>query len=155
MPGYNASRAEFAVSLTLNNWALSGLTAGDAAKVTQFHWGGGAVATIKYLTRWVRPTTAGATPTVITAGKDDDDSNAPNCEAVSAWTTEPIIPAAGVGDLYRTAWNAHGGLGFIVLPFRKEWRIVNGVGTAQLYCRNEVGADANASSYGLGWTEND
>lgn len=157
MPGYNGSRAEFTPSLTADNWTLSGLTAGDACKITQFHWGGGQVATVKYLSRWVRPTTAGVgAGTAITAGVDDPSANAALMAINSAYaTTPPVIPAAGVGDLYRTDWNAHGGLGFIVLPFRKEWRIVNAVLTGEFSCRNEVGVDANGSSYGVGWTEND
>lgn len=155
MPGFNASQAQFTPSTTVDNWTLSGLTGGDNCKITQFHWGGGQVATIKYITRWVRPTTAGVgSGTAITHGSDDPGFNTPLFQANSVYaTTPPVIPAAGVGDLYRTDWNAHGGLGYIVLPLNKEWKVINGLLTGEFSCRNEAGVDANGSSYGLGWFE--
>ncbi|MFQ5741988.1 MAG: hypothetical protein ACE5HV_00185 [Acidobacteriota bacterium] len=154
MPGYSGNVDAFTPSLTDDNYTLEGDTSGDLAKVRMVNWGGELVASTAYRTRWVRPTTAGVGAG--TAGSVEAHNPrfaAPLTSFFTTYaTTQPVLPATP-DALFLTAWNAHGGLGILVLPPGMEWEVAFGLLTASLSCRNLVGVDANGSTYGIGWEE--
>ncbi len=153
MPAFSAAQALGTPSLTVVNWTLEAEAGGDRGAVRQVSWGGEVTASAAMNTRWVRPTTAGAgAGTDIVEGVMNPGHATPLLASFSAYaTTPPVIPAANVGNLYQTSWNAHGGIGILVLPPGTLWEIINGVLTGSISCRNAVGT--SASSYAVVWEE--
>jgi hypothetical protein len=150
MPGYSASRAAFTPSAT-QNLVLDADTAGDFGKVTKVTWGGELIASTAARTRWVRPTTAGATPAALVLGLSHP-SNTPRC-SVNTYTTAPVIPAAP-SALLGISWNKHGGGGiWSATQADEEWVVVNGVATGQLACVQDVDLTATSMSTSLHWKE--
>ena len=157
MPTFSAGPGStFTPSLTLDNWTLDAATAGEMARVVSIGFGGRLTTSTGYSTRWTRPTTAGATPVNFTASAYSPNFPTPTVTCVDTWTTEPVL-AVGTGaaaeNLHYQAWNAHGGLGYIVLPLANPWWIIGGLLRGQVSCRNMSGVDADGSSYSVVWEE--
>ncbi len=154
MPGFAGHIAAFTPATNDDNWTLEAEDAGDVAHVRSVSWGGELTASTAYRTRWVRPTTAGVGAG--TAGSVEAVNPGYATPLVAFFTTyattQPVLPSTP-DALYLTSWNAHGGLGILVLPPGQEWDIINGLLTASVSCRNDVGVDANGSSYGVSWNE--
>ena len=152
MVSFSGMRAAFTPSTSADNWTLHADAGGDLAKVRYVTWGGELTASTAYRTRFVRPTTGGSTPTAGATEGANPRFATPNSAFVTGWTTQPTLPSTP-DALFLTSWNAHGGLGILVLPPGSEWEVINGLLQAQLSCRNDVGTDANGSSYGVSWEE--
>ena len=152
MPSFSGMRAAFTPSTSNDNWTLNADAAGDLARVRFVTWGGELTASTAYRTRFVRPTSAGTTPSAGATESANPRFSTPSVGFVTGWSAQPTIPATP-DALYLTSWNAHGGLGVLVLPPGSEWEVINGLLQGQLSCRNDVGADANGSSYGVSWEE--
>ena len=153
MPTFDGSNGAFTPATTQDNYTLEADTAGDVLTVIGIGWGGRLTTSTGYRTRWTRPTTAGAsTFTALTKASHDPAYDTP-LGRVGTFATAPLLATDPAANLYAQDWNAHGGGGYIILPQDKEWKIVNGLLTAQLSCRNVAGVDANGSSYHLTWSE--
>lgn len=154
MPGavYTAGRSGITPVVTSDNWTLQADAAGEMGAIVGLSAGGEATASTAMRTRVVRPTTAGVTPTNGTPGVGHPNAQAAKLAFATGWTTQPVIPADGVGELFVQSWNAHGG-GYIwkATPGVDEIILINGLLTGQISCRNPVGT--GVSSYGLSWTE--
>lgn len=148
---YTGGRSGITPATANDNWTLNADAAGEIARVSEFGWGGEATASAAMRTRVVRPTTAGATATAGTAGVKTPNAPTAQIQFVTAWTTQPVIPADGVGELFVTSWNNHGGVVRWLAAPGEEIMIVNGVLTGQLSCRNAVGT--GVSSYWTHWEE--
>lgn len=154
MPEFNGGVLSITPNTSNDNWTLSAVsTAHMMAKIYQFSWGGQLTTSAAYATRWVRPTAAGTTGTVITLGYGQPFYTAAGAGLCSTWTTQPVIPAAGVGNLFAQSWNAQGGNGVIVHPLDKEWWIQADTLIGQMSCRNTAGTDASGSTYYVSWKE--
>lgn len=152
MPGFTGNQAAHTPSTSTDNYTLDADAAGDNARIRWIGWGGERTSSTAYRTRWVRPTTA-ATSTFTAIGTEVQNPGFGTALCrFGTFATAAVIPAAP-DALYTTSWNAHGGLGMIVLPQGMEWIIINGLLQGQLSCRNDVGTDASGSSYSLGWEE--
>ena len=151
MPAYTSYQASFTPSVSQDNYTLEANDAGDKALVKWVSWGGRLTVSTSYQTRWVRPTTAGSSTFTALATENANPRYSPLCR-VGTFATAPSLPSAP-DALHLQDWNAHGGVGLIVLPLGAEWEIINGLLTNQLSCRNGVGTDANGSSYGISWEE--
>jgi hypothetical protein len=153
MPTFDGGNGAFTPSTTQDNWTLEADTAGDTAKVISIGWGGRLTTSTGYRTRWSRPTVAGSGAfTALTKASHDPRYDTPLCR-IGTFATPPGLATDPAGNLHSQDWNAHGGLGYVVLPLAKEWLLVSGVLTGQLSCRNVAGVDANGSSYSFTWDE--
>lgn len=152
MPGFSGNNGAFTPSTTQDSWTLDADTAGDVAKVISIGWGGRLTTSTGYRTRWVRPTTAGAGVFTALANEALDPHYATPLNRIGTFATVPVLPT-DPDNLHAQDWNAHGGLGYIVMPLSKEWMLVNGLLAGQISCRNVAGTDANGSSYGVTWDE--
>ena len=161
MPTFSAMRSSFTPavwSLSSNpNWALDASVSlnGLFGKIVMINWGGSGTTSTGYLTRWVRPTTAGTgarTAITIAASQPNYATNGLLPLSVYA-TSQPIVPAVSVGDLWSQAWNVQGGVGVIVLPLANPWWISGGILQGAIECQNVSGVDAALSSYGVEWEE--
>lgn len=152
MPEFNGGVFAITPNTANDNWTYSSGTH-TFGKVYMFSWGGQLTTSAGYSTRWVRPTAAGQTATAITLGYGQPNFVTAGGSLASGWTTQPTIPAAGVGNLFGQSWNAQGGNGVIVLPLDKEWWVQGDVLQGQLSCRNGTGTDASGSSYYVSWKE--
>lgn len=152
MPAFAVSQGAHTPSTTQDNYTLEADTAGDVMKVVSIGWGGRLTTSTGYRTRWVRPTTGGSG--IFTALGTESHSPGYNTPLGRAGTyaTAPTLPA-DPDALHGQDWNAHGGLGYVVLPLATPWWIINGLLTNQLSCRNIAGVDANGSSYSAVWEE--
>lgn len=154
MPKFAGNQGGHTPATNQDNWTLDADTAGEIALVTEIGWGGRLTSSTAYRTRWVRPSTAGAsTFTAVGAIQKKGPSLAPAAGLrFGTFATAPVLPT-DPANLHAQDWNAHGGIGYIVLPLGAPWYVVNGVEQGQLSCRNVVGTDAAGSSYGVGWEE--
>ena len=134
-----------------DNWTLFADTAGDIGRVKEFGWGGEVNTGTIMRTRVVRPTTAGATITAGTPGSSDVRALTARLAVATGWTTQPVIPADGTGELYVTSWNAFGGVIRWLAAPEDQMYLTNGLLTAQISCRNAVGTAL--SSYNVNWDE--
>lgn len=159
MPTFSGNRSSFTPATwslsSAPNWCLEAVGTGVFGKVIMIGWGGSATTSTGYLTRWVRPTTAGTGgKTAITIGYSQPNYATAAFTNTSAYaTSSPIVPAVGVGDLWAQAWNAQGGVGVIVMPLANPWWLATGVLVGSLECQNVTGTDAALSSYSLEWEE--
>lgn len=153
MPGavYSGGRSGITPVTTTDNWTLEANAAGEIGMVGEFNWGGESTTSTAMRTRIVRPTTAGATATAGTAGTGHPGAQAARLVFATGWTTQPVIPADGTGELYVSSWNSHGGVIIWKASPGEEIFVVNGLLTSELSCRNAVGT--GVSSYGVRWTE--
>jgi hypothetical protein len=154
MSAFRAYQGAHTPATNQDNYTFEADTAGDVAQVTEISWGGRLTTSTGYRTRWVRPSTAGSS-TFTAVGAIQGAG--PNIGATAlcrfgTFATAPTLPADPTA-LHAQDWNAHGGIGYIVLPLGSPWFVINGVSQAQISCRNVAGTDANGSSYGLGWSE--
>lgn len=136
----------------INAWVLSVLTVGQMALVKMFNWGGASLTSTPYVTRWARVSNTPATPTARLIAA----ANPITSPLASVNTYGTAATATADNSLFKQAWNLLGGGGGIVLPIGGEWMVAGGaLGTAfnQIGCGNITGADANASSYGVQWSE--
>lgn len=154
MPGFSAERGAFTPATSNDNWTLFADTAGDVGEVMAFGWGGRLTTSTGYRTRWCRPSTAGVGAATALANEAYTPGYAtPLCIVASTFaTTQPALPA-DPDNLFAIDWNAHGGVGYIVLPLDGRWKVINGVLQGQISCRNVAGVDANGSSYSVSWME--
>ena len=60
MSAFSGNQGAFTPSTSQDNWTLEADTAGDVGVVQSFGWGGRMTSSTGYRTRWVRPSTAGA-----------------------------------------------------------------------------------------------
>jgi YD repeat-containing protein len=147
MPSFSWNNGAFTPATTNDNWTLEADTAGDFCKVVSIGWGGRLTTSTGYRTRWTRPTTAGAsTFTALTKASHTPGYDTPLCRT-GTFATAPVLATDPAGNLHAQDWNAHGGLGYIVLPLANPWFLSNGVLQGQVSCRNVAGTDANGSSY--------
>jgi len=155
MPTFNATRANFTPSTTNDNWTLDAVGTGVFGKIVMFGWGGQGTTSSGYMTRWVRPTAAGTgAKTAITIGFNQPNYTTAAFTATSTYaSTQPTLPATGVGDLFAQSWNVQGGVGEIVLPLNNPWWVSTGVLQGAFSCRNITGVDASLSSYQVTWEE--
>lgn len=121
------------------------------ARVLEVRFTGQATATAAQQTRVVRPTTAGATPTALTLGFPSPNFVSPKAGMASAWTTQPVLPASGVGDLLNESWNAYGGLVRWLAAPGEEILVFQNMLTGQLSCRDVT--SNGTGSYGAVWDE--
>ena len=152
MPTYAGTRIGFTPSTSLDNWTLFASAAGDVGEIIAIGWGGELTTSTGYRTRWVRPTTAGITPSALVPEDHTPGYSTPLLEIDATFSTDPVIPASPTA-LFAQSWNAHGGLGYVALPLAAPWRVINGVLQGQISCRNDAGVDANGSSYSCTWSE--
>ena len=153
MPTFTGSNGAFTPATNQDNYTLEADTAGDVAKVVSIGWGGRLTTSTGYRTRWTRPTTAGSsTFTALTKASHTPSYDTPLCR-VGTFATAPTLAADPAGNLFSQDWNAHGGLGFVVLPLANPWYLIQGLLTSQLSCRNIAGTDASGSSYQVTWEE--
>lgn len=154
MPAYAGAQSGITPSLSDDNWAMDASSAGDVAKILGIGWGGELTTSTGYHTRWVRPTTSGVGAlTPITPEDHHPAYSTPFVEFGAGWgTTPPVLPSEPIA-LHNQNWNAHGGLGYVVLPLANPWLLINGLLNDQLCCRNLSGIDANGSSYTVTWEE--
>lgn len=159
MPTFNANHSSFTPSATAlsptPNWCLDAVGTGVFGKVVMFSWGGSETTSTSYATRWVRPTTAGTgAKTAITIGFSQPNYTTAAFTATASYaTSQPIIPAASVGDLWAENWNGQGGVGAIALPLNNPWYVSTGVLVSALECVNVTGTGAATTSYGVVWEE--
>ena len=144
MPAFSAHNGAFTPATTQDNWCAEADTAGDVLTVVSIGWGGRLTTSTGYRTRWVRPTTAGSGVFTALANEAHTPSYATPLGRVGTFATAPVLPT-DPDNLHAQDWNAHGGLGYIVMPLAREWKIINGLLTAQISCRNVAGTDANGS----------
>ena len=152
MPAFSGYRADHTPSTTADNYTLDATGTGKTARVRWISWGGRGTTSTGYQTRWVRPTTAGVTPTAGAMEAQNPLYATPSCTLATIWGTQPVLPASP-DALHLQDWNVHGGVGMIVLPLGAEWIVTTGILTAELSCRNGAGTDAALSSYGICWEE--
>jgi hypothetical protein len=152
MPGFAAERGAFTPATTQDNWTLDADTAGDVGEVDAFGWGGRLTTSTGYRTRWTRPTTAGASTFTAITNEAKTPGYATPLNRIGTFATAPVL-ATDPDNLFGIDWNAHGGVGYIVLPLDGRWRFINGVLQGQISCRNVAGTDANGSSYSVSWME--
>jgi len=153
MPSFSGNQGAFTPSTVQDNWTLEADGAGEVGEVISIGWGGRMTTTTGYRTRWVRPSTAGAstfTPVGAIQGHNPNYNTA--LLRFGTFATAPVLPT-DPENLHAQDWNAHGGLGFVVLPLATPWRIINGLLRSQISCRNVAGVDANGSSYSVEWVE--
>ncbi len=154
MPEFYGGVLSITPVTTNDNWSLDAVpTVHSFGKIFEIFWGGQLTTSQGYATRWVRPTSTSATPVAITLGYGQPQYVTANMTLASGWTTQPPLPAAGVGNLFAQSWNAQGGQGSIVLPLDKEWWVHADFLQGIMSCRNTVGTDASGSSYFVGWKE--
>ena len=154
MPEFNGGVLSITPNTANDNWTLhTPQTAHMFCKIYQFSWGGQLTTSAAYATRWTRPTTVGTTITAITLGYGQPFYVAAGAQLGSTWTTQPVLPAAGVGNLFAQSWNGQGGNGVIVMPLDKEWWVQADTLVGQFSCRNTAGTDATGSSYYVSWKE--
>ncbi len=155
MPTFNAGNTAFTPSTTNDNLTLDAIGTGVFGKVIIIGWGGQLTTSTGYLTRWVRPTTAGTgTRTALTIGYDQPNYTTAAFLATSTYgTAQPVLPSNPAGNLWTQSWNAQGGVGAIVMPLANPWWVATGVLQGALSCRNVNGTDANGSSYQITWEE--
>jgi len=159
MPTFNAMHQSFTPSAfslsSVPNWCLDAVGTGVFGKVVMITWGGSLTTSTGYSTRWVRPTTAGTgSKTAITIGYNQPNYATAAFTATSSYgTSQPIVPAQDVGDLWSQRWNAQGGVGVIAMPLANPWWVATGVLQGALECQNYNGVDATGSSYGVTWEE--
>jgi hypothetical protein len=147
MPSFTFSNGAFTPATTNDNITIDADTAGDVAKVVSIGWGGRLTTSTGYRTRWTRPTTAGAsTFTALTKASHSPGYDTPTTRG-GTFATAPVLATDPAGNLHGQDWNAHGGLGYIVLPLANPWFYINGLLQGQISCRNIAGTDANGSSY--------
>ena len=153
MPGamYSGGRSGITAAAGTDNWTIDANAAGEVGRIAEFHWGGESTATTAMRTRLVRPTTAGVTPTVGTDGVRHPGSQAARLRFITAWTTQPVLPADGVAELFVTSWNSHGGVVLWKASPGEEIVIINGLLTSSVSCRAVLGV--GVSSYGALWDE--
>ena len=152
MPSFSGNQGAHTPSTTQDNWTLDADTAGDVLKVVSIGWGGRLTTSTGYRTRWVRPTTAG-TGIFTALGTEVHSPGYPTpLGAFGTFGTAPVLPS-DPDALHAQDWNAHGGVGYVVLPLSSPWWVINGLLTDHLSCRNVAGVDANGSSYSLTWEE--
>lgn len=154
MSGFAGNQGAFTPSTTQDNYTLDADAAGDIGLVTAIGWGGRLTTSTGYRTRWVRPSTAGSGAFTAVGAIQ---GMGPMVAATAAlrfgtFATAPVLPTDPAA-LHGQDWNAHGGLGFIVLPLATPWYVINGLSQGQLSCRNVAGVDANGSSYSAEWSE--
>lgn len=153
MPSFSANQGAFTPSTAQDNWTLEADTAGDVGKIVSVGWGGRMVTSTGYRTRWTRPSGAGtSTFTAVGGIEPHTPSYATPLLRFGTFLTAPTLPT-DPDNLWSQDWNAHGGLGYIVLPLANPWFIMNGLLRSQLSCRNVSGTDANLTSYGVSWEE--
>lgn len=152
MPSFSAHNGAFTPATTQDNWNLEMDTAGDFGKVVAIGWGGRLTTSTGYRTRWVRPTTAGSGVFTALSNEAHTPGYATPLGRVGTFATASTLPT-DPDNLWAQDWNAHGGVGYIIMPLASPWWVANGVLTGQLACRNVAGTDANGSSYGLTWDE--
>lgn len=154
MPGFVGNVAAFTPVLTVDNFTLEGDVAGDYARIRHINWGGELTVSTAYRTWWARPTTAGVGAPTLGEVEPTSPRYLTNLiEFVDTYATTPPVKPTSPTALFLTAWNAHGGLGIMVLPPGQEWEIVNGLLADSISCRNDKGVDANGSTYGIAWDE--
>src|ERR1700761_8654084 len=152
MPTFNANHSSFTpVTTALTptpNWCIDTVGTGVFGKVVMFSWGGQETTSTAYSTRWVRPTTSGVgAKTAVTIGFAQPNYTTAACTVSSSYaTSQPLIPAASVGDLWNESWNGQGGVGAIALPLNNPWWISTGVLMGAIVCANVTGSTASASS---------
>ena len=154
MGSYSGSQGAHTPSTTKDNYVIDADGSGEIGKVVSIGWGGRLTTSTGYRTRWARPTTIGSGIFTAVGAIEIHGFNLTVSALLRFGTfgTDPVL-AADPAALHAQDWNAHGGLGFIVLPLANPWWIVNGQLTGQVACRNIAGVDANGSSYTASWEE--
>lgn len=153
MGNFAGGNGAFTPATNADNWVLDADTAGDIGKIISIGWGGRLTTSTGYRTRWARPSTnAGSTFTNL-----NPQAGVPGVTAgcrLGTFATAATLPT-DPANLHAQDWNAHGGLGFIVMPLSSPWYVVNSAtaGHQQVACRNVAGVDANGSSYQVSWEE--
>ena len=154
MATFSGQNGAFTPATNADNWVLDADTAGDVGQVVEVGWGGRLTTSTGYRTRWARPTTnASSTFTTLTP-QSGSPTSSPGCR-VGTFATAATLGTDPGNNLYSQDWNAHGGVGVLVLPLGAPWYVVNSAtaGHQQIACRNVAGTDANGSSYTVLWTE--
>lgn len=146
MASYNASQGVHTPSTTQDNWTLDSQSSGIFGKVVAIGWGGRLTSSTGYRTRWVRPSTAGASTFTALTLQALQPNYTTFGSRVGTFATAPVLPADPIA-LWSQDWNAQGGVGMIVMPLANPWWFVNGKLEGQISCRNIAGTDANGSSY--------
>jgi hypothetical protein len=154
MATFSGGNGAFTPSTSADNWVLDADTAGDVGQVVSIGWGGRLTTSTGYRTRWARPSTnAGSTFTTLNPQSGNPGAS-PLCR-IGTFATAATLGTDPGNNLFAQDWNAHGGLGFVVLPLASPWIVANSAtaGHQQIACRNVAGTDANGSNYTVSWSE--
>ena len=152
MPSFSGHQGAFTPATNQDNWTLEADGTGDMARVISIGWGGRLTTSTGYRTRWVRPTTAGASTFTALGNEPGHPGYATPLCRIGTFLTAPVLPT-DPDNLHAQDWNAHGGVGYVVMPLAREWIVINGLLQGQISCRNVAGTDASGSSYGTTWDE--
>jgi hypothetical protein len=154
MPTFMGNNGAFTPSTSSDIWVLDADGAGEFGKVISIGWGGRLTTSTGYRTRWFRPTgTATSTQTSLNPERANGTMGGTPLLFFGTYATNST-PSTDPKNLHAQDWNAHGGLGYVVLPLANPWWVTNGSTAAQqIACRNAAGVDASGSSYSLTWEE--
>lgn len=143
----------FTPSTSNDNWTIDADATGEVGKIGTIGWGGRLTASTGYRTRWTRPSTNASSTFTSLSPQAGTPATTPTCR-LGTFATQATLPA-DPSNLFAQDWNAHGGLGFVVLPLASPWIVVNSstAGYQQISCRNVAGVDANGSNYTVSWDE--
>lgn len=155
MAVFSANRGAFTPSLSTVNYTLWAAGVVSVAFLTTITWGGRANSSTAYRTRWAHPSTPGSTGASanLTAVVHSPGTTVTNTVANLTFNAvQPVLPTEPE-NLFAQDWNAHGGVGLLILPV--GWIVcgTNNDSKSQICCINTQGTDANVSEYGLTWEE--
>ena len=153
MGNFSGGNGAFTPATNADNWVLEADTAGDIGKVVSIGWGGRLTTSTGYRTRWCRPSTKASSTFTSLNPQGGTPAATATCR-LGTFVTAATLPT-DPANLHAQDWNAHGGLGFIVMPLSSPWYVVNSAtaGHGQIACRNVAGVDASGSSYVVSWDE--
>lgn len=153
MATFGGGNGAFTPSTTADIWVLDADGTGEMGRIVSIGWGGRLTTSTAYRTRWTRPSTnAGSTFTSLSP-QSGTPTTTPTCR-LGTFATNATLPT-DPSNLFAQDWNAHGGVGYVVLPLSSQWIIVNSStnGYQQIACRNVAGTDASGSNYTVQWDE--
>lgn len=153
MSSFSGGNGAFTPSTTIDNWVLDADATGEMGRLVSIGWGGRLTTSTGYRTRWTRPTTKASSTFTTLSPQAGNPATTPVCR-LGNFATSATLPT-DPSNLFAQDWNAHGGVGYVVLPPSSPWIIVNSTTNEyqQIVCRNVAGVDASGSSYSVSWEE--
>lgn len=153
MPTFTGNNGAITPNTASDIWVLDADATGEFGKVVSIGWGGRLTTSTGYRTRWCRPTTAAnAGAASLNPERANPTMGGANLLFFGTYTNNATL-STDPKNLHAQDWNAHGGLGYVVLPLANPWWVVGSGTQGQIVCRNVAGTDANGSSYHVTWEE--